>query len=155
MAEKGEIRAFKISVLNNIGICSRKLQQLDVAVRAYTDALELDADNVKALLGRVAAYEAMGSSTEFDLAIKDMKRASELDPKKLKQYRRMFTEKQKQKKVETETFGGMFERGSIYKEGEMPSATTEVRRPRNECVAPSCTTRWRCAGRGIQEANGR
>ena len=36
---------------------------------------------------RAAAYEAMGSSTEFDLAIKDMKAAAEVEPKHLKKYR--------------------------------------------------------------------
>ena len=60
---------------------------LALAVRAYSDAIELDSKNVKALFGRAAAYEAMGSSTEFDLAIKDMKAAAEVEPKHLKKYR--------------------------------------------------------------------
>ena len=41
-AEQEEVRAYKLAVLNNIAICCRKTQQLNLAVTAHTEALELE-----------------------------------------------------------------------------------------------------------------
>lgn len=58
----------------------------------------------------------MGSATEFDMAIDDMRRSHEIDStnarvaKRLKEWK---VERKKQKTTEVKTFGGMFERGSM------------------------------------------
>lgn len=58
----------------------------------------------------------MGSATEFDMAIDDMRRLHEIDgtnvrvAKRLKEWK---TERKRQKTTEVKTFGGMFERGSM------------------------------------------
>lgn len=58
----------------------------------------------------------MGSATEFDMAIDDMRRSHEIDgtntrvAKRLKEWR---AERKRQKTSEVKTFGGMFERGSM------------------------------------------
>ena len=49
---------------------------------------------------------ATRSATEFDLAIKDMRAASEIEPKHLKKYRTMAAEKKKQKQTEVSRSAG-------------------------------------------------
>lgn len=89
-----QVADFKLSVLLNISLAAQRMCDFHLSARACTDALELDESNTKALsvpclrlrallrlmLGRrryrrAGAYAAMGSATEFDMAIADLRRA--------------------------------------------------------------------------------
>eukprot|EP01043_Picozoa_sp_COSAG02_P061128 COSAG02_NODE_8143_length_2693_cov_3.220123_2_plen_145_part_00 len=72
----------------------------------------------------------MGSATEFDMAIDDMRRSYDLDgtnarvAKRLKEWK---AERKNQKTAEVKTFGGMFERGSMsVREESVAGAATRA-----------------------------
>lgn len=53
-AEKAEVLAYKISVLNNLAICSRKMHQLNLAIQGHSDVLEVRVSSRSAHLPSVA-----------------------------------------------------------------------------------------------------
>lgn len=80
-----EIRAAadELKVLGNRAMASREFPE---AIAKYTEALEMDPNNVVYLLNRSAAY---ASNNESKKAIADAERAIELDPKSSKPYSRL------------------------------------------------------------------
>lgn len=66
-----------IDCLNNRSCCQYQLRAFKQAVADCSDVLELDPQNVKALLRRGLSYENL---EKFELALVDMKKLQELDP---------------------------------------------------------------------------
>ncbi|GMF22995.1 unnamed protein product [Phytophthora lilii] len=73
--EEAQADALKLKLLLNFAACRLKTMHLDDAVHHSNQALEIDADNVKALYRRAQAYRL---KDEFELAQKDIARAIEL-----------------------------------------------------------------------------
>ncbi|KAG6612103.1 tpr domain-containing protein [Phytophthora cinnamomi] len=73
--EETQADALKLKLLLNFAACRLKTMHLDDAVHHASQALEIDADNVKALYRRAQAYRL---KDEFDLAQQDITRAIEL-----------------------------------------------------------------------------
>ncbi|KAE8886502.1 hypothetical protein PF005_g9880 [Phytophthora fragariae] len=73
--EEAQADALKLKLLLNFAACRLKTLHLDDAVHHANQALEIDADNVKALYRRAQAYRL---KDEFDLAQQDITRAIEL-----------------------------------------------------------------------------
>ncbi|EGZ18900.1 hypothetical protein PHYSODRAFT_499947 [Phytophthora sojae] len=73
--EEAQADALKLKLLLNFAACRLKTMHLDDAVHHANQALEIDADNVKALYRRAQAYRL---KDDFDLAQQDIARAIEL-----------------------------------------------------------------------------
>jgi hypothetical protein len=92
--------------------------------------LEFDPENIKALYRRAEARVRPSSATAYDhdCAIKDLNKASQIDPDDkivsslLKTLRE---DRKKQREKDKGTFEGMFDRGEIYDEESMAKAEEE------------------------------
>ena len=81
---------------------------LDQAIRSCNEALDIDADCVKALFRRATAREAKG---QYDEAKGDLKRAAELAPEDTavpKLLKRVDAQIERQKAKEKKMYGKMF-----------------------------------------------
>lgn len=133
--DKEQQKRFRTALCVNIAACKLKLSNWEEAIVACDTALELDPKNVKALFRRAIARITPGKCTAYDqdLAIKDLVKASHLDPDdsmvatKLRELRQARKEQLAKDKT---TFNNMFDRGTIYKgdeggDGTRPSAAHE------------------------------
>jgi len=110
--QRKEVDAVKLSLNLNIAQCWLKItdaeNHLDQAIRACGDALDIDADSVKALFRRATAREAKGL---YDEAKTDLKRAAELAPDDKaipKLLTRVDAQIARQKAKEKKMYGKMF-----------------------------------------------
>ncbi|DBA00357.1 TPA: hypothetical protein N0F65_000542 [Lagenidium giganteum] len=111
----------KVSCYLNIAVCKFKLKEFPICIRACDDTLLLDPRNVKAFYRRALALITPKSSgaLEFDQAITDLQQAYNIDPENRevrKLLRELKEQKARQKKLDRDTFSGMFDRGQVYKE---------------------------------------
>ena len=129
------LRELKVSILLNIAACFLKMKDWPNCVRASSDALEHDSNSVKALYRRAIARLRAPSSggVEFNFALKDLKRAFEIDPNNKDvrhELKKLRTELKRQKQSDKSTYSDMFQRGEIYddvrKEKEGADGTKET-----------------------------
>lgn len=92
-----------MSLYLNLAQCYLKLENWEQAIRYASDALQVDANNSKALFRRASAYEA---KKEFEKSMDDLKRSDELSPgdalvvKVMERVKRQIKkEKEKEKKM--------------------------------------------------------
>jgi len=128
--EARQIKKMRLTCALNIAQCKLKLAKFDEAIKACDLVLELDEDNIKALYRRAEARVRPSGATAYDhdCAIKDLNKASQLDPEDkivaslLKSLR---DERKKQRSKDKGTFEGMFSRGEIYDKESMEKAEAE------------------------------
>ena len=108
-AEEEEVKEVKVSLNLNASLAYIKLDKLDNALRSAESALELDADNVKALYRRASVYY---QKRKFDDATTDLDRAHKLAPddKAVMKLRRLVDgqvakQKKKEKAMAKKMFG--------------------------------------------------
>mmetsp|Transcript_30563 Transcript_30563/g.69030 ORF Transcript_30563/g.69030 Transcript_30563/m.69030 type:complete len:724 (-) Transcript_30563:29-2200(-) len=108
-AEEEEVREVKLSLHLNASLAYIKLDKPDNALRSAESALELDADNVKALYRRASVYY---QKRKFDDATMDLDRAHKLAPddKAVAKLRRLVDgqvakQKKKEKAMAKKMFG--------------------------------------------------
>jgi tetratricopeptide (TPR) repeat protein len=125
--EAAQIKKLRLSCCLNIAQCKLKLAKFDEAVKACDTALELDPENIKALYRRAEARVRPSGATAYDhdCAIKDLNKASEIDPDDKNVTSLLKTLREERKKQRTKdkgTFEGMFSRGEIYDKESMEEA---------------------------------
>jgi len=122
--EAAQIKRLRLTCALNIAQCKLKLAKFDEAVKAADVVLEMDPENMKALYRRAEARVRPSAATAYDhdCAIKDLNKASQIDPNDkivaslLKTLR---DERKKQRTKDKGTFEGMFARGEIYDKEQM------------------------------------
>lgn len=118
-SEAKQHKKLRLTCCLNLAACKQKLEKYEEAVVACDVALELDPMNVKGLYRRAEARVRPSKSTAYDhdLAIKDLAKASSVDPKNAT-IEKLLTSLRGERKVQREkdatTFTGMFDRGEIY-----------------------------------------
>ncbi|TYZ65318.1 hypothetical protein PybrP1_004071 [[Pythium] brassicae (nom. inval.)] len=128
--DQRRLDALMISCYLNIAVSKFKLKDHATCVRACDDTLLLDPRNVKAYYRRAQALITPVSSgaLEFDQAIASLEKAYGVDPSN-KEVRKLLRElkeqKLKQKKLDRETFSGMFNRGQVYDDDEASTDSLE------------------------------
>ncbi|KCV71550.1 hypothetical protein H696_02490 [Fonticula alba] len=70
-SEPAEIRALRISLLNNLSICEAKLENLEAAIHYCSMVLDLDRDNGKARLRRASYREKSSDLLDLSGALED------------------------------------------------------------------------------------
>jgi len=128
--EKNQIIKLRLQCCLNLAQSKIKLAKFDEAVIASTSALEWEPDNIKALYRRAEARVRPSSATAYDhdCAIKDLNKASQLDPedKVVSSLLKTLREDRRQQRAKDKgTFEGMFDRGEIYDEESMAKAEAE------------------------------
>lgn len=105
-----EVNQLKLSLYLNLAQCYIKLENWDNTLRNCDDALNIDANNSKALFRRSVVWEA---KKDYEKALDDLKRAEELNPEdklivkaKEKILKLIAKEKEKEKKMWGKAFGG-------------------------------------------------
>lgn len=122
-------RRLRLSCCLNLAACKQKLAKYDEVIVACDTALQLDPGHVKALYRRAEARVRPSKSTAYDLdlAVGDLAKAHEADPKN-QVVERLLVKLRAERKVQRDkdhgTFGGMFQRGEIY-DGSEPSHASE------------------------------
>ena len=120
--QKKALNTLKEQCYNNMAACKAKLSQWSDVVKLSTDALNIDAKNVKALFRRAQGY---AHCNDNELSVADLKAVLAIDAnndaaKKLLasvQARiRQLKEKEKQ------LFGGLFSKVRLVNEAELASA---------------------------------
>lgn len=107
--ENDECDALKLKVLLNFAACRLKTAHYDQVVHHCDQALQLDADSVKALYRRAQAYRL---KDEFELAMQDITQAMALAPdpllaqEKVLLQAKMLAYQHKSKQVSAAMFGG-------------------------------------------------
>jgi len=128
--EAAQQRRLRLTCCLNLAACKQKLQKYDEVIAACDVALELDPRSIKALYRRAEARVRPTKSTGYDhdLAIDDLKKAHEVDPKN-QVVERLLVKLRAERKIQREkdeaTFAGMFGRGTIYKESLKELAPAE------------------------------
>lgn len=117
--DQKRLDALKISCYLNIAVSKFKLKEYNTCIRACDDALLIDSQQLKAYYRRALALITPKSSgaLEFEQAIVDLEKAYAIDPANRdvrKLLRELKEQKVRQRKLDRETFSGMFERGEIY-----------------------------------------
>ncbi|PRP79226.1 hypothetical protein PROFUN_12764 [Planoprotostelium fungivorum] len=108
--EKQQINSIKLPIQNNLAMLYVKQEKWEKAIKACTEALQIDKDNVKALFRRGKSRVALG---DIDNAEIDLKRAAELDPadKAIKNELILIARKQQEQEKKTKNFyAGMFKK---------------------------------------------
>jgi len=124
-----EIKDFIVILILNVALCLFKMNQWGECILACDQVLKLDPENSKALYRRAQARIVPPGSggVEMEHALQDLKASFKSNPED-KAVRRLLAElvrsKDQQKKIDKQTFNGMFNRGSVIKE-EIVSDTTE------------------------------
>jgi len=122
--EAAQIKRLRLTCALNIAQCKLKLAKFDEAVKACDVVLELDPDNIKALYRRAEGLVRPSGSTAYDqdMAIKDLNKATEIDPddKVVSSFLKTLREERKKQRTKDKgTFEGMFGRGELYTQEEM------------------------------------
>ena len=69
--------SFQVAELKDKGNAALQADQLEEAIRAYTEAIQIDAANEILYSNRSAAY---AKNAQYDLALKDAEKAVEIKP---------------------------------------------------------------------------
>lgn len=122
--DKQQQRKLRLQCCLNLAACKQKMEKYEEAIVACDTALELDDKNVKALYRRAEARVRPAKSTAYDhdLAIKDLAKAHEADPKNSaveKLLTQLRADRKVQRAKDSKTFTGMFDRGQLYKKEEL------------------------------------
>lgn len=107
-----------VSCLLNLAQCDLKLERLLAAQKNTTLALDIDPSNSKALYRRGSAFMSLGF---LERARGDFAEAARREPRNAEirgKLQECMMRLQKSEKCERSTFGGMFDRGSIYSESK-------------------------------------
>lgn len=118
--EASQQKKLRLACCLNLAACKQKMEKYDEVIVACDTALELDPTNVKALYRRAEARVKPSKSTAYDhdLAIKDLAKAHQQDPKNQiveKLLTKLRGERKVQRGKDQKTFTGLFDRGTIYK----------------------------------------
>lgn len=129
-AQAAKIKRLRLTCALNIAQCKLKIAKFDEAVKACDFALELDPANIKALYRRAEGLVRPSGSTAYDqdMAIKDLNKASELDPndKVVASFLKTLREERKKQRTKDKgTFEGMFGRGELYDKETMDKLEAE------------------------------
>jgi len=128
--EAAQIKRLRLTCALNIAQCKLKLTKFDEAVKACDVVLELDPNNLKALYRRAEGLVRPSGATAYDhdMAIKDLNKATQIDPDDkivsslLKTLR---DDRKKQRSKDKGTFEGMFNRGELYDKESMDKHEAE------------------------------
>ncbi len=142
--EKTVLNTLKEQCFGNMAACKSKLELWDEVVKLATEALTLDAGNVKALFRRGHAH---AQRNEHELARSDLQAALAIDPhneavrKALAPIEaRMRAEKEKEKRL----FAGLFGKVSLVSEAESalpkPKPKAKTTTTSAESAAPTGST---------------
>ncbi|CCI42454.1 unnamed protein product [Albugo candida] len=118
------LNALKVACYLNIALCKFRLKDFRTCLRACDDTLKIDERNLKALYRSAQALitPLSAGALEFDQAIQRLKRAYSIDTTNT-DTSRLLKELQQQKRrqqiTDHKTFGGMFDRGQLYREEEL------------------------------------
>jgi len=130
-AQAAQIKRLLLTCALNIAQCKLKIAKFDEAVKACDFALELDPENIKALYRRAEGLVRPSGSTAYDqdMAIKDLNKASEIDPndKVVSSFLKTLREERKKQRTKDKgTFEGMFGRGELYDKESMDRHEAEM-----------------------------
>ena len=135
--EKMQLQHFLVKIYNNLALVALKRMEYQTAIQACDCAIEVDKANDKSFYLRAQArlLPKCSTSTDEELAMKDLKTAAEINPKN-KQTRTQLSElrvRVKSQRVKDEdTFAGLFDRGEVYYANELDEEKEARRKYYNE-----------------------
>jgi FK506-binding protein 4/5 len=116
--QKKDLNELKVAVTNNLAACHAKLKNFDEVLRLSNEALQIDANNVKALFRRA---QVRGSRGEDEEARADLEKALQFDSNNAEIQRALREVKQRlaaERERARRLFAGMFDKVTLTSEDE-------------------------------------